>query len=252
MTDSTDRLVPGPDETLDSLACGGIPLFQKKKGYRYSLDAYLLASLVKEAPGTKALEIGSGSGVVSLLLAGVKGLSMTGVEIQAPMAEMSKRSVELAGLGDRVEIVSADIREYAGPRVDVIVANPPYRPRKTGRVNPDHERAMARHEIALTLEELMEKAHALLRNRGRLYLVYPAWRMADLVSCMRSHKIEPKEIMLVYSNAASNAQICLACGVKNGGKELLVHRPFFVFAQEGTYTAEMERVFSELALPKTD
>lgn len=252
MKATPDHLVPGHDETLDSLACGGISLFQKKRGYRYSLDAYLLASFVREEPGTRALEIGSGSGVVSLLLAAVKGLLMTGVEIQEPMAEMSRRSVELAGMEGKVEIVTADIRDCTGPRVDVVVANPPYRPRKTGRVNPDQGKAVARHEIELTMEELMERSHALLRNKGRLYLVYPVWRMADLMSSMRSFRIEPKEIMLVHSTLRSNARICLVCGVKNGGKELLVHRPFSVFAQEGVYTTEMEEVFRELALLKTD
>jgi len=247
-----ETMDPEHDETLDSLACGGISLFQKKRGYRYSLDAYLLASFVREAPGTEALEIGSGSGVVSLLLAALKGLSLTGVEIQEPMAEMSRRSVGLAGLADRVWIVAGDIREYAGPRVDVVVANPPYRPRKTGRVNPDGGRAVARHEISLTLEELMGRARDLLRNRGRLYLVYPAWRLADLMSAMRSHRIEPKEIMLVHSTPRSGARICLVCGVKNGGRELRVHSPFFVFSQEKVYTAEMEEVFRRLALPETD
>jgi tRNA1Val (adenine37-N6)-methyltransferase len=247
-----DSLLPNHDETLDSLACGGVSLFQKKRGYRYSLDAYLLAAFVREQGGTRALEIGSGSGVISLLLAAVKGLLMTGVEIQEAMAEMSRRSVALAGLDGSVEIVSADIRGYAGPREDVVVVNPPYRPRRTGRVNPDEGKAVARHEISLTLEELMERSHALLRNRGRLYLVYPAWRLADLMSSMRAVRIEPKEIMLVHSTPGSNARICLVCGVKNGGRELAVRRPFFVFAQEGIYTREMEEVFRELALPKTD
>ena len=242
-----ETMHPEHDETLDSLACGGISLFQKKRGYRYSLDAYLLASFVREAPATEALEIGSGSGVVSLLLAALKG-----VEIQEPMAEMSRRSVELAGLADRVRIIAGDIREYAGPRVDVVVSNPPYRPRKTGRVNPDEGRAVARHEISLTLEELMGRARDLLRNRGRLYLVYPAWRLVDLMSAMRSFRIEPKDIMLVHSTPRSGARICLACGVKNGGRELRVHRPFFVFSQEKVYTAEMEEVFRRLALPESD
>jgi tRNA1Val (adenine37-N6)-methyltransferase len=252
MKSATENLLPGHDETLDSLACGGISLFQKKRGYRYSLDSYLLASFVREDRGTRVLEIGSGSGVVSLLLAAVKGLAMTGVEIQEPMAEMSMRSVELAGLTGKVEIVTRDIRDYDGPRVDVVVANPPYRPQKSGRLNPDQDKAMARHEITLTLETLMERAQALLRNRGRLYLVYPAWRLADLMSAMRSRRIEPKELMLVHSTARAGARICLVCGVKNGGRELAVRRPFFVFAQEGVYTGEMEEVFRELALPKTD
>lgn len=243
---------PRDDETLDSLACGGLYVLQKKQGYRYSLDAYLLAAFVDERPGTQVLDIGSGSGVVSLLLAAVKGLAMTGIEIQPALAEMSRRSVEIAGLQDRVKIVCADIREYGAPgKADVIVTNPPYRPARTGRINPDQSKALARHEIALDLEALLERSNAMLRPGGRLYLVYPVWRMPDLMSAMRNNRIEPKRIMLVHSTLQSSAEICLVCGVKYGGKELDVYSPFIVFAQKGIYTPEMEAVFRNVSLPKS-
>ena len=243
---------PRDDETLDSLVCGGLSVLQKKQGYRYSLDAYLLAAFVDEKPGTQALDIGSGSGVVSLLLADVKGLVMTGVEIQDAMAEMSRRSVEIAGLKDKVKIVCADIREYGVPgKVDVVVTNPPYRPARAGRINADQSKALARHEISLDLEALLERSYALLKPGGRFYLVYPAWRMPDLMSAMRNNRIEPKRIMLVHSTLQSSAEICVVCGIKDGGKELGVHSPFIVFAQEGIYSPEMEGVFRNLSLPKS-
>jgi len=240
------------DETLDSLTCRGLSVLQKKQGYRYSLDAYLLAAFVDEKPGTGVIDIGSGSGVVSLLLAAEKGLTVTGVEIQDAIAEMSRRSVEIAGLQERVKIVCADIREYGSSgQADVIVTNPPYRPARSGRINADQSKALARHEISLDLEALLERSYALLKPGGRFYLVYPAWRLPDLMSAMRKFRIEPKRIMLVHSTMQSSAEICLVCGLKEGGKELVVLSPFIVFAQEGIYTTEMEGVFRNLSLPKS-
>lgn len=242
---------PRDDETLDSLSCGGLFILQKKLGYRYSLDAYLLAAFVDEKPGTQVLDIGSGSGVISIMLAAVKDLTMTGVELQAPMAEMSMRSIVRSGLQDKVRIVCADIREFDSKGVEVIVTNPPYRPVSTGRVNPAQSKALARHEISLDLETLLERSSALLKSGGRFYLVYPAWRLPDLISSMRNNRIEPKRIMLIHSTLQSPAEFFLVCGVKDGGKELGVYSPFIVFAQEGIYTQEMERVFRELRFLKS-
>ncbi|VFU18670.1 tRNA1(Val) (Adenine(37)-N6)-methyltransferase (modular protein) [anaerobic digester metagenome] len=242
---------PREDETLDSLACSGLYVLQKKQGYRYSLDAYLLAAFVDEATDCEVVDVGSGSGVLSILLAAVKGLRVTGVEIQDDMAEMSKRSIELAGLQSRVKIVHADIREYRGQQFDAVVTNPPYRPVSTGRISRDQGRAMARHEISLDLETLLKCSYELLKPGGRFYLVYPAWRLPDLISAMRAGRIEPKRVMFVHSTPSSSAEIVLVSGLKDGGKELNVCRPFFVFARKGVYTKEMERVFTALELPKS-
>ena len=248
---STTRTILKEDETLDSLACGNLHVLQKKQGYRYSLDAYLLAASVQEAPGTRVIDIGSGSGVVSILLAAVKGLRVTGVEIQDDMADMSRRSVELAGLQDRVEIECADIRQYRGVKFDVVVSNPPFRPVHTGRINPGPGRAVARHEISLDLEALLTCSYDLLNPGGRFYVVYPAWRLPDLISSMRSKRIEPKRLLFVHSTPSSSAEICLVSGLRDGGRELNVCRPLFVFTHEGMHTPEMQKVFQELELPKS-
>lgn len=239
------------DETLDPLACGGLSVLQKKRGYRYSLDAYLLAAFVDERPGTRVIDIGSGSGVLSILLAAVKGLRATGVEIQQDMAEMSERSVELAGLEGRVRIVCADIGKYREGFFDAVVTNPPYRPLSTGRISIGQGRAVARHEIALDLDTLMKSSRELLEPQGRFYAVYPAWRLPDLVVAMRLNGIEPKRITFVHSTPGSEAEVCLVSGLKGGGKELHVCSPFFVFARQGVYTPAMEKVFSALAFPKS-
>jgi len=244
------RIDPGRDETIDVLSCCGLSILQKKKGYRYSLDSFLLGAFVDEEPGTQVLEIGSGSGVVSLLLASMKGLLVRGVEIQEDMAEMSSRSIHYAGFSDKIRISCCDIRDYSGPRVDVIVTNPPYRPLKTGRINPDSSKAIARHEISLSLDELLQKSHELLRPHGRFYVVYPARRIPDLLSSMRMRKIEPKRMRCVYSSLAEPAEICLVCGVRGGGMEFSMESPLVVYNTDRTYHEDMERVFRHLVLPK--
>ncbi|MBN2297268.1 MAG: methyltransferase [Deltaproteobacteria bacterium] len=239
------------NETLDTLSCGDLSILQKKSGYRYSFDAYLLAAFVSEKPGTEILDIGSGCGVIALLLAAIKDLNVTGVEIQEEMVEMSMRSVHMANLENTVNIVCSDIKDYSGKTFDAVVTNPPYRPVSTGRINPDQNKAVARHELMLDLDTLMKKSYELLRPSGRFYIVYPAWRLPDLLSSMRSSGIEPKSMVIVYSDMDSAAEICLVSGMKDAGKELNIARPFIVYSDKGIYTVEMQEVFTSLALPKS-
>jgi tRNA1Val (adenine37-N6)-methyltransferase len=245
-----DDIEPRQDETRDTLTCGNLSIFQKIKGYRYSIDAYLIAAFVEEIAGTTILEIGSGSGVVSILLASMKGLHMTGVEIQKGLAEMSVRSVEMAGLSDKVRIVNCDIQVYSGPRVEVVVTNPPFRALDTGKINPNPEKAIARHELSLDLEGLLRKTHELLMPGGRFYIVYPAWRMPDLISSMRANRLEPKRVQYVHSTVISPAEICLVSGLRDGGKECTIERPLIVHGEGSTYHEDMEAVFRCLSIQK--
>jgi tRNA1Val (adenine37-N6)-methyltransferase len=234
-----------PGETLEVLSCGDLSIIQKKNGYRFSVDAYLLAAFVEEKPGMRILDIGSGSGVISMLLAAIKGLCVTGVEVQEDMAEMSQRSVRLAGLDDRVRIVCRDIKDYDDQLFDAIVTNPPYRPVATGRINPEKNKAVSRHEILLDLDTLMKRSWELLGPSGRFYIVYPAWRLPDLIVSMRSCNIEPKRMIALYSDMNSGPEICLVSGSKDGGRELRIERPFVIYSQQ------MHDVFTKLSLPKS-
>ncbi len=249
-TKGPDR--PAEDETLDSLSCGDLWVLQKKDAYRFSLDAYLLAAFVDEKPGTSVLEIGSGCGVISIILAGRRDLHMTGIEVQDAMAAMSRRSVRLNGLDGRVKIISQDVKTFTGGPFDAIVSNPPYRPLASGRVNPDSARAVARHEIMLELKDLLIKAAGLLVSGGRLYMIYPAWRLADLLSAMRAVALEPKIMRMVHSGIDSGAELVLVCATKNGGRELKVTPPLFIYQSENVYSTAMNRVFAELEMAKTD
>jgi len=248
---TNDPSGPREDETLDTLSCLHLSILQKRTGYRYSLDAYLLAAFVDENPAAEVVDIGSGSGILSILLAAVKGLHVTGVEVQEDLADMSARSVMRSGLQDKVRIICGDVRTFKGGKFDAVVTNPPYRPLATGRLNPERNRAIARHELLLDLDGLLKSSYELLAASGRFYIVYPAWRFVDLVVAMRRHRIEPKRCMFVHSTSHSNAELCLLSGLRDGGKELIIERPLTIYSDEGSYTSEMNAVFTALELPKS-
>lgn len=233
-------------ETCETLGCGDFSIIQPQNGYRFSIDAYLLATFVDEKPGAHCLEIGSGSGVIAIMLAGMKGIKVTGVEVQPNLAAMSRRSVALNGLETEVEIITSDIKAYRAAPVSAVIANPPYRPLATGRLNPDNAKAVARHEIMLDLDTLLACTYTHLRRLGRFYCIYPTWRLADLFSAMRAHRLEPKRLRMVHSFPDSPAELCLVMGLKNGGCELRVEAPFTIYASEGIYSESMARVFTSL------
>jgi len=235
-------------ETCATLSCGDLKVIQPRRGYRFSLDAYLLAAFVDEKPGGHALEIGSGSGVIAIMLAGIKGLKVTGVEVQPVLVGMSRRSVALNGLKGDINIIESDIKEYHASPVTAVIANPPYRPLKAGRLNPECGKAVARHELKLDLDSLIGSVNEHLHRLGRFYCIYPAWRMIDLISAMRRHRLEPKRLIMVHSYADRPAELCLVKGIKDGGRELAVEAPFVVYQTQGIYSERMTRLFTTLAL----
>jgi tRNA1Val (adenine37-N6)-methyltransferase len=237
------------DEAAGKLTTGGLAIIQKKKGYRYSIDSYLIAAFVDELEGTSVLEMGSGSGVVSILLAGVKKICMTGVEIQESHAEMSKRSIKMNGLEEKVKIVSGNIKDYFGGPYDAVVVNPPYRPIGSGRINPCDEKAIARHELRLTLEQMLSCACRLLNDGGRFYAIYPVWRLPDMLCTMRDNNIEPKKIVMIHSHAGSRASLFLVKGIKGAGKELFIEPPLIVYETRNEYTERMKELFRTLIIP---
>ena len=236
------------DEAAGKLTTGGLTIIQTKKGYRYSIDSYLLAAFVDEPEGAAALEIGSGSGVISILLAGVKKLCMTGVEIQQILASMSERSVKMNGLEKKVKIITGDIREFPGGPFDAVIANPPYRPVGCGRINPGDEKAVARHELMLTLEQMLSCANRMINDGGRFYAIYPAWRLPDMLCTMRAKNIEPKKIIMIHSNINCRASLFLVKGIKGAGFELNIEKPLIIYSKQKKYTREIQELFSTLVI----
>lgn len=238
-----------PDETLDTLFEGKLSVLQSESGYRFSLDALLLAHFAPAGRKERVVDLGTGSGVVALILAAREpSLEVVGLEIQTAMADRAARSAALNGLSERVSIVHGDVRAarrlFTAGSFDAAVANPPYRRLASGRINPDGEKRVARHEIKAKLGDFLRAAAYLLRRGGRISLVYPATRMTDLIEAMRAEKLEPKRLRLVHSFEESEAALVLAEGVKGGGSELKIMPPLIVYARGRKYSPEMSALLA--------
>ncbi len=226
-------LIAFPDETLDSFFDGKLQVIQKKKGYRFSIDAVLLSRFVKIHKDERVIDLGTGCGILSLLLSQTtKARSFVGVEIQRGLAECAKKNVLLNHLEDRMSILQQDLRElgktFAPGSFDVVLSNPPYRKYRSGRINPSEEKAIARHEMRGTLEDLISVTSYLLPAKGRCYFIFPAMRTVDLLMALRSRKLEPKRLQFVHPRMGEDAKFVLAESVKTSGVELKVTGPLIL------------------------
>jgi len=226
-------LRPSPDETLDTFFNGKLQVIQKKKGYRFSMDAVLLSQFVKIRKNERVIDLGTGCGILPLLLSQTtKARSFIGVEIQAGLAECAKKNVLLNHLEDRMSILQQDLRELGKTLqpgcFDVVLSNPPYRKSRSGRINPSEEKAIARHEMRGTLEDLISVASYLLPPKGRCYHIFPATRTIDLLVALRSRKLEPKRLQFVHSRIGEEAKFILTESIKASGVELKVAAPLIL------------------------
>lgn len=236
-------------ESRDTLLSGRLTILQAKKGYRFSLDAVLLAHFardcVKPARVKRIIDLGSGNGVLALLLAGLhRSAKVVGLEIQNAMVGRAMRSVELNGLERRVEILQGDVRDvehlFPPESFDAAVCNPPYRPARSGRISPNEERRIARHEINGSLSDFLRAASYLLPQGSGISLVYPASRAIDLLAAMRHENLEPKRLRLVHSFAGSPAALVLVHGINGGRTELFIGPPLTVYNPGRTHTSEIK------------
>jgi len=229
----------GADETLDDFAGGTIRIIQKKRGYRFSVDAPLLARFISLRDPSRILDLGTGCGVLPLLLARRFPLSrFYAIEISPELTDLARRNILINNAADRIFLLRGDIRRlshFLRPGTfDAVIANPPYRPLSTGRINPDPQKAMARHEIGLTLTDLLKAAAHALKVRGRWFVIYPAWRQVSLLTLCRQYRLEPKRLQPVHSFPEKEAEWVLLEAVY-GGKEELHCLPPFVLYPDGEH-----------------
>jgi tRNA1Val (adenine37-N6)-methyltransferase len=245
---------PKSKETLDVLFDGKLSLFQSRTGYRFSLDALLLAHFVMIKRREKIVDLGTGNGVIPLVLATLhRSAILTGVELQPAMIERARRNVQLNGLERRIQILSGDVR--AGEHVaaeasfDVAVCNPPYRKPSSGRISPNDERQIARHETQGDLSHFLHTGAFLLRAKGRMAMIYSAGRCVDLLSAMREVRIEPKRMRMVHSFAGVEASLVLVEGVKGGRSGVEVLAPLTIYLRGKEYTEEVAAVIAGTRQP---
>ena len=241
---------PSEDETLDVLFHGKLKIFQGRSGYRFSLDAVLLAHFAKPHGNEKIIDLGTGNGIIPLMIVSLhSSVRVVGLELQEKMVGRALRSVALNRYGERVKIIQGDVRSikefFSAQSFDAVLCNPPYRRRASGRMNPDPEKCAARHEISGCLADFIRAGAYLIKAGGRMALVYPATRMVDLLQAMRQAGMEPKRLRLVHSFAGSGAALVLAEGIKGAGSELKLMPPLIVYTSARQYSPEMKTILGE-------
>lgn len=227
------NLHPSSDETLDTFFNGKLQIIQKKKGYRFSVDAILLSQFIKIRKDERVIDLGTGCGILPLLLSQTtEARSFIGVEVQKGLADCAKKNVVLNHLENRISIMKKDFRElreaFSPGSFDVVLSNPPYRKYQTGRVNPSEEKAIARHEMKGTLEDLISVASYLLLPKGRCYLIFPVLRTIDLLVTLRREKLEPKRLQFVHPFIGEEAKFILIESIKDSGVELKLMSPLIL------------------------
>ncbi|OEU61387.1 MAG: hypothetical protein BA870_10505 [Desulfuromonadales bacterium C00003094] len=238
-----------PGETLDDLRLSGLKIIQHQNGYRFSLDPVLLCAFARVAADETVVDLGSGSGVIPLLLTRrCDSSQIIGVERQSAMVDRSRRSVQFNGLESRVTIREGDLRQIRSllpaESTQVVVANPPFRKLDSGRLSPQSERAQARHEVAGDLNDFIAAAAYLLGTGGRCYLVYLAERLAELLDLLRQAGLEPKRLRCIHSRTGQAARMVLVESRRAGGVGLTVEAPLYVYDGE-CYSAEVLGCYGE-------
>ena len=222
------EIILRPDERIDCFMDGRLKLIQSKDGYRFSIDAILLAEFVTIRQGDVVVDLGTGCGVIPLILLLTKLVGYAfGLEIQEELAGQAARNVLLNGFDDKMGVVLGDIKNppIAEESADVVICNPPYRQVKSGRINPDSRRAIARHEIMANIDDILRAARSVLRKKGRLALIYSSVRLADILVRMRRFNLEPKKIQIIYPDLSSSAKLVLVEAILGGRPGLKISPP---------------------------
>ena len=219
------------DERLDEF--GGLRVIQKKDGPYFSIDAVILADFADVRKSDKVADLGAGGGIISLLLASKAELDkIIAVEIQEELADIARRNTIFNNLSDKIEAVADDLRlankNFPAEQFDLVVTNPPYRAVGSGRLNPNSSRAIARHEIKCTLDDVLHSAFHLLKNHGRFAIVYRPDRLVDLISGCRKYRLEPKRLQVVYPDYEHESNLVLLEAVKNGQADCRIMKPLIL------------------------
>ena len=236
------------EERFDDLQRNGYKIIQNPNKFCFGMDAVLLSGFAQVKRGEKALDLGTGTGIIPILLeAKTKGEHFTGLEIQSESADMAARSVAYNNLTEKIDIVNGDIKEAVklfGPAsFDVVTTNPPYMNDNHGIKNPDLPMAIARHEILCSLEDVIREASGVLRENGRFYMVHRPLRLVEIFTLMTKYRLEPKRMRLVYPYVDKEPNMVLIEGLKGGRSQIRVDKPLVVYKAPNVYTDEIYEVY---------
>ncbi len=235
------------EEKIESLNIKGLKIIQNKKWFCFGMDAVLISDFADIKKTDTVVDLGTGTGIIPLLIWGKKEpVKIYGVEIQPEMVELAKKSVSLNHLEDQIHIIHMDMKSLSAQtfeKVDVVVSNPPYIEYQGGIVNPESQKALARHEIACDLEDVINAAARILKQQGSFFMIHRPYRLVDIFSLMRKHRLEPKKIRFVHPKEGQKPNMIMIKGVKGGKMELQVEPPLYVYNHEGVYTKELLKIY---------
>lgn len=236
------------NERLDDLHRKGYQIIQNPEKFCFGIDAVLLSGFVHVKTGAKVLDLGTGTGIIPILVeAKTKAAHITAIELQEESAEMASRSVKLNGLEDKISIVQGDIKEashiFEGASFDVITTNPPYMTEHHGLVNPDLPKAIARHEIYCTLEDVIRESAKLLKVNGKFFMVHRPFRLVEIITTLSKYKLEPKRIRFVHPYKDKEPNMVLIEAVKGGGSRVKIEPPLIVYEDVNVYTKEIYEIY---------
>lgn len=244
---TTDLLLK-ENERVDDLQRNHYRIIQDPNRFCFGMDAVLLSGFARAEEGDQVLDLGTGTGIIPLLLeAKTKASHLTGLEIQAESADMASRSVRLNGLEDKITIVNGDIKEavclFGAASFDVVTCNPPYMTEHHGLTNSKAPKAIARHELLCTLEDVISQGAKLLKPGGNFFMVHRPFRLTDIMVLLREYKLEPKRMKLVYSFVDKEPNMVLIEANRGGKPRMTVEKPLIVYKEPGVYTDEIYDIY---------
>ncbi|WP_432406305.1 tRNA1(Val) (adenine(37)-N6)-methyltransferase [Wukongibacter sp. M2B1] len=238
------------NERIDDLQCKGLKIIQNPNGFCFGVDAVLLSNFCEIKRGAKVVDLGTGTGIIPILIAGKSNANkIYGIEVQRQVADMANRSVKLNSLQNKIEIINEDLKNIQGlieiNSIDVVVSNPPYMNQNGGLKNPENLKAISRHEIKCTLEDVVKVASRLLKHNGHFYLVHRPHRLVDIMCLCRQYKLEPKKLMFVHPNKNKKPNLLLVKCIKAAKPELKLLDPLYVYNEDGSYTDEIYKIYGK-------
>ena len=244
---TTDVLLK-ENERVDDLQRNHYKIIQDPNRFCFGMDAVLLSGFARAGEGDRVLDLGTGTGIIPLLMeAKTKASHLTGLEIQAESADMAARSVKLNGLESKITIVNGDIKEavslFGAAFFDVVTCNPPYMTENHGLTNPNAPKAIARHELLCTLEDVIRQSARLLKPGGNFFMVHRPFRLTDIIVLLREYKLEPKRMKLVYPFVDKDPNMVLIEANRGGKPRMTVEKPLIVYKEPGVYTDEIYDIY---------
>lgn len=236
------------NERIDDLQRNGLRIIQKTDGFCFGMDAVLLSGFAWAKAGERVLDLGTGTGIIPLLLsAKTEGEHFTGLEIQTEIAEMAGRSVALNNLEEKIDIVDGDIKEasriFGAASFDVVTTNPPYMNDAHGLKNPTEVKAISRHEVLCTLEDVVREGAKVLKPGGRMYMVHRPHRLIEILGTMKAYRMEPKRMKFVHPFKDKEANMVLIEAVRGGGAWMKVEAPVIVYKEPGVYEDQIYDIY---------